>query len=178
MHNRFGRSLGYDFEGYGAVQQQNGSNGWDAVWNSDFVRGIIPDKINFSIGGELGVLLAGGAYPINFTVLTRGKEPGIYLTPTFVVNSGMGAYVSGGISTSVGNYSGNPRDITSNMLTGETIGGVVSGGVLGYFSGNYSYAEIGSYGFHTFGIGVAFGAGGYAGAQYQNTPGVMSIWKW
>src|SRR5690606_5346886 len=115
-----------------------------------------------------------GARPINFSILTRGKEPGIYLTPTFNVNAGYGAFVSGGFEITTSFFTGNPHDITASMLQGETLGGMVTGGYLGSMSVGGSYSPTnrsGTEGFINGSVGVGLGYGLFIGGQYQYTPG-------
>ncbi|OJV54978.1 MAG: hypothetical protein BGO31_16720 [Bacteroidetes bacterium 43-16] len=157
---------------------------WSDIWNSNFVRGIIPDKLSINIGGDIGYILGGGAHPINFTILTRGKEPGIYLTPSFNVNVGMLAAAEGSINFGWGNFTGDPRTINSSMLPGNTFGLNLSiTAVLGANGGiSYSPIDINNPftggGFVNGSIGINAGAGFSVSGQYQYTAGAAPIWQW
>lgn len=50
---------------------------------------------------------------MNFTLLTRGKTPGLYFTPTVNASIGNGIAGSAGITFSRGIFTGNPRIIES-----------------------------------------------------------------
>uniref|UniRef100_A0A0N4ZEB6 Ntox44 domain-containing protein n=1 Tax=Parastrongyloides trichosuri TaxID=131310 RepID=A0A0N4ZEB6_PARTI len=150
------------------VQQQNGGF-WDRVveahktlWNSPLARAIVPDKISIGMGAIW---------------LRLGKEPGVYLTPTFNVNAGYGAFVSGGFDFTASYYTGNPQDITASMLQGHTFGGMVTGGYLGSLSIGGSYSPTTSNtGFINGSVGFGLGYGVFIGGQYQYTPGYGSLW--
>ena len=108
------------------------------------MRWIVPDKMSVSLGGDFAGFVGMGAQPINFSILTRGKEPGIYLTPSFSINVGGGAFVSGGINFGASQYSGDPRSINASMLTGQTHGVMGTGGIIGDVSVGGSYSPSGN----------------------------------
>jgi len=174
MNSRFGNSLGYSFGGYG---QSHGfwndvNDGFSIIWNSPIARRYIPDKISFAIGGDIALGGGVGAQPINFTILTRGKDPGVYLTPTFNTYAGVGAFFSGGVELTISNYTGDPRKITASMVTGETNGGYATGGLLGDFSAGVTYSPATNvHGFLNVSVGIGIGGGAFIGYNYQNTPG-------
>jgi hypothetical protein len=156
---------------------------WSKVWNSEIARWLVPDKMSISLGGDFGYILTAGAQPFNVTLLTRGKEPGIYMTPSANVNLGMTARVDGNINFSLSRFTGDPRSITSSMLTGHTLG--VSGSITAIVgaTASASYSPVDPA--HPFGVGfvnVSFGLTGGAGAslsmQYQYTPSAGKIWEW
>src|SRR5690606_38135745 len=162
----------------GGVLQSSGASFLDgvvdfheALWNSPLVRWVIPDKLSISMGGDIAAFIGVGAQPVNFSILTRGREPGVYLTPTFTINAVIGATVSGGFSFGASTFTGDPRNITSSMLIGNSHGGMVTGGFLGdiSISGSYSNTNDG-HGFINGSIGVGVGFGAIGGYQYQYTP--------
>ncbi|WP_293683684.1 RHS repeat-associated core domain-containing protein, partial [Spirosoma sp. 48-14] len=152
---------------------------WSDIWNSNFVRGIIPDKISISIGGDIAFGVGVGAQPLNFTLLTRGKEPGIYLTPTFNITVGITAKAEGSVNFSTANYTGDPRNINSSMVTGITHAGAISFKALGGVSVGMSWAPTGDgEGFIGKNVGIGVGIGFSLEYQRQSTPGVMPLWQW
>lgn len=178
MDKRFGQSLGWDFGGYG-LQSSGGEGLLGSMWNSPFARWLVPDKLSFSIGGDVAAFIGVGAQPVNFSILTRGKEPGVYLTPTFTVNAGIGATASGGFSFGVSTYTGDPRNITSSMLSGSSHGGMITGGFLGDISIGGSRSSTGNgNSFINGSIGIGIGFGAFGGYQYQYTPGAGKLWGW
>jgi RHS repeat-associated protein len=151
----------------------------ESIWNSSFVRSYIPDKISFSIGGDLAAYLGVGAQPVNFSILTRGKNPGIYMTPSFNVNAGYGTFISAGFNLTLSNYTGDPRNITDKMLDGQSYGIIANGGYLGDFSIGGSYSPVGpGDGFVNVTFGFGAGEGVFVGGQYQYTPGHGPLWEW
>lgn len=151
------------------------------MWNFAIVRAIVPDKISIGMGGDLAAFIGVGAQPINISIWTRGKEPGIYLTPTFNVNAGFGSFVSGGFEFTASYYTDNPKDITANMLQGHTFGGMATGGYLGSLSVGGFYSPTnrsGTEGFINGSVGVGLGYGLFIGGQYQYTPGYGPLWQW
>jgi len=174
MQARYGNSLDYSFDGYGQSRGfwDDVNDGFSIIWNSPIARRYIPDKISFAIGGDIALGGGVGAQPINFTILTRGKDPGVYLTPTFNTYAGIGAFFSGGVELTISNYTGDPRKITASMLIGETNGGYATGGLLGDFSGGVTYSPATNvHGFFNLSVGIGIGGGAFGGYNYQYTPG-------
>ena len=102
-------------------------NWFSALWYSNIARSIIEDKISFSIGGGIFAKRLGFSSEMTtITLLTRGKNPGLYMTPTVAAVGQVGgkgmALTGGGVSLSFGNYSGDAREITPEMLKGDTFG--------------------------------------------------------
>ncbi|WP_345208766.1 RHS repeat-associated core domain-containing protein, partial [Chryseobacterium ginsengisoli] len=112
-------------------------------WNSMYARNIISDSYNVGLTSNVTVFLGVGTTPINFTLLTRGQEPGIYFTPT--VNAAIGDGVEGNVGVSFGRamYSGDPREINSSMLQGNTYGVSGGAGLIVDGSVGVSYAPTG-----------------------------------
>lgn len=174
MKARYGNSLDYNFDGYGQSRGfwDDVNDGFSIIWNSPIARRYIPDKISFAIGGDIALGGGVGAQPINFTILTRGKDHGVYLTPTFNTYAGIGAFFSGGVELTISNYTGDPRKITASMLIGETNGGYATGGLLGDFSGGVTYSPATNvHGFFNLSVGIGIGGGAFGGYNYQYTPG-------
>ncbi|HTO16568.1 MAG TPA: hypothetical protein VLZ83_12410 [Edaphocola sp.] len=181
MHNRFGGSLGYDFEGYGAVQQSSGGDGSWYSWNGPLMRALVPDKFTIALGAEITGILGIGVQPITFSILIRGKEPGIYYTPQVNVNLGAGAFFSAGVEFTSSYFTGDPRNITASMMTGHTYGIMANGGYLADVSLGASYSPTnsrGTQGFINRSAGIGVGVGAFGGAQYQYTIGVIPLWQW
>lgn len=172
MDDRFGGSLGWDFEHYA------GNYKW-YNWDGPLMRFAVPDKLNISIGGDIAGFFGVGAQPVNFTLLTRGHDPGIYLTPSFSVKLGGGGAVSGGVSFASSTYTGDSRDITADMLLGNTWGITAGGGRMGFVSAGLSFSPTGNgQGFVNRETSLGFGFGGFVGFQYQNTTGNGPVLKW
>lgn len=154
------------------------------IWNSPLARFIVPDKVSFSLGGDVGWWVGAGAQPINLTVLTRSRDPGLYLTPSVNINAGMLAKGEGSYNITRSWYTGNPREITSSMLQGHTAGVNVSITAVAGGSAGISYSPVdpenpvSGGGFLNLNVGVTGGAGFSVSGQYQYTPGVTKLFGW
>jgi hypothetical protein len=153
-------------------------------WNSNFARGMVNDSYNVGLTSNVTAFLGVGTTPINFTLLTRGQEPGLYFTPT--VNAAIADGIEGnaGITFGRGMYTGDPSTINSGMLQGHTFG--ASGG-LGFIvdgSVGASYAPTGN-GNGIIGISGQIGVGIEGSpasvinlqGNYQYTPIVKPVFK-
>ena len=141
----------------------------------------MPDKFTIALGAEITGVLGIGVQPITFSVLTRGKEPGIYYTPQVNANLGAGAFFSAGVEFTSSYYTGDPRNITASMMTGHTYGIMANGGYLGDVSLGASYSPTnsrGTQGFINASAGIGVGVGAFGGTQYQYTIGAIPIWQW
>jgi len=141
----------------------------------------VPDKLFISLGGDIAAAFGVGAYPINISILTRGKEPGIYYTPQVNANLGAGAFFSAGVEFTSSRFTGDPRNITASMMTGHTYGIMANGGYLEDFSVGVSFSPTDwskKEGFVNGSGGFGVGVGAFGGAQYQYTIGVISLWQW
>jgi hypothetical protein len=179
MDKRFGQSLGWDFGGYG-LQQNGGSESWYS-WNGPLMRYLVPDKFTIALGAEITGILGIGVQPITFSILTRGKEPGIYYTPQVNANLGGGAFFSAGVEFTSSRFTGDPRNITASMMTGHTYGIMANGGYLADFSVGASFSPTDwskKEGFINGSGGIGVGVGAFGGAQYQYTIGSIPLWQW
>src|SRR5690606_17627969 len=103
---------------------------------------------------------------INFTFLTRGKEPGLYFTPTVNASLGDGIEGNAGVTFGAGVYTGNPRTITSSMLQGNSYGASGGLGLVVDASVGVSYAPTGQ--------GNGFiNASGQIGVGIQGSPATV-----
>lgn len=159
--------------------KQSGDNLLEAIWYSPIARYYVPDKFSIGLSGDVVGFVGLGSEPVNITFLTRGESPGIYTVPAFNVYSGLGANYSGGIAFSKSYYTGNPRNITADMLIGYSEGFVVSGGFLGDVSIGGSYSSTGDgYGFINASGSIGLGEGAFVGYQRTYNPGYGKIWSW
>jgi|GEM_PF-580061 len=160
------------------LSQEN--EGSKDIWNSPLMRAIVPDKINISIGGDFTQLIGGfGIEPFAFTILTRGKPgvPGLYMTPMFNLYAGGGTSFSGSVNLGLSWYTGDPRNISADMLTGHTFGAMATGGYIGSASVGGSYSPVtNTTGFINVNGGIGIGYGAFVGGQYQYTPGYGKLW--
>lgn len=108
-------------------------------------------------------------------MLTRGT-PSISFTPTFSAYAGVGGFLSGGVVFTVGNFTGNPHIISSNMLTGETYGFVGTGRILANVLLGASYSPAGNNGFINGSVGIGIGGGAFGGIQFQETFDSIRLW--
>jgi RHS repeat-associated protein len=140
--------------------QRNASN----AWNSPLARYIIPDYV--TISGSFQT--SSGIYmneELTFTLMLRGKDPGLYFNTT----TGFGAVTSVGVdvgcSVGKGYYLGDARKLSSSMLGGwqgsgsagvglkAIAGGSLNGGVDVGFDDNGQPVTI------TGKVGVSVGVG-------------------
>ncbi len=112
------------------------------IWNGHLMRSLIPDQISFGFAFNSNFFLGGGAEPIRFTLLTRGKEPGIYLSSSPNGNIGSGVEFNAGLTISRGFYTGNPREIRASFLEGHSHGVSVGLGAVADGSIGISYAPL------------------------------------
>ncbi|WP_430614147.1 hypothetical protein [Flavobacterium sp. JP2137] len=80
-------------------------------WNTPLVRNMISDSYTIGLSSNVTAFLGVGTTPLNFTLLTRGKEPGLYLTPTINAAIGDEVEANAGITFGKGFYTGNPGSI-------------------------------------------------------------------
>jgi len=119
------------------------SNFLDGIWNSNFARNYVSDSYSIGLSSNVAAIFGVGTTPINFTLLTRGKEPGLYFTPSVNASQGDGIEANAGVVFGSGIYTGNPRSITSNMLQGNSYGLSVGLGLEVDASVGVSYAPTG-----------------------------------
>ncbi|SHM70878.1 RHS repeat-associated core domain-containing protein [Chryseobacterium polytrichastri] len=165
------------------VLQGSGSN-LSKAWNSGLARTQISDYYTIGLSSNVAAFLGVGTTPINFTLLTRGKEPGLYFTPTINASLGDGIEGNAGVTVGRGIYTGNPRSITSSMLQGNSFGLSVGLGLAVDASVGASYAPTGqSKGFIGISGQVGVGVEGSPAtlvniqATYQYTPIVKPIFQ-
>jgi RHS repeat-associated protein len=143
------------------------------AWNSDVARALIPDVYTIGLTANAAAWIGTGTTPINFSLITRGKEPGIYYTPTINASGGTGGEANAGIAISTARYTRNPRRITSDMLQGHTLGGSAGVGLGPNASVNAFYAPvdpekpIGK-------DGGFFGAGAFIGLGIEGSPAIIN----
>lgn len=97
------------------------------IWNSFFMRTLVPDQISVGLAFNASFFGGAGAEPIRFTILTRG-EPGLYLSQSPNANLGSGLELNAGITFSRGLYTGDPREIKASFLTGHSFGYSIGAG--------------------------------------------------
>ncbi|MCJ7932449.1 MAG: RHS repeat-associated core domain-containing protein [Chryseobacterium sp.] len=112
------------------------------AWNSGVARNIISDTYSMGLSSNVTAFLGVGTTPINFTLLTRGKDPGLYFTPT--VNAAIGTGIEGnaGITFGSGTYTGDSRQIQSSFMQGHSGGASVGLGLGVDASAGVSYAPV------------------------------------
>ena len=118
---------------------------WDKIWYSTPMRGILPDIITVSVGGDCYDLFGGGiSFELNFFLRGEGASPLPLITcsPKLGVETGGSASVNLCISRK--GYSGDAHDLKRNMLLGETVWGQVSVPLIPGFSaeGGLSYSPL------------------------------------
>jgi hypothetical protein len=153
--NAAGNSTGSRIQGLDGHKVNITDNGWmsdminkaagfmDSIWNSDFARNYVSDSYSIGLSSNVAAFAGVGTTPINFTLLTRGKEPGLYFTPTVNASLGDGIEGNAGVAFGSGTYTGNPRSITSSMLQGNSYGVSVGLGLAIDASVGASYAPTG-----------------------------------
>ena len=145
------------------------SNLMSNVWNSSYVRSKIADSYSVGLSSNISLFVGTGTTPVNFTLLTRGKDPGLYFTPTVnALQVGSGIEANAGVSFSNGWYTGNPRDINSSMLQGKAYGGSVGLGLAVDASLNANYAPVDK--MNPIKGGGFINAGGQIGVGIQGSP--------
>lgn len=96
-------------------------------WNSPLSRSLVPDYISFSPGFQVSSGVASG-HDLSFTIITRGKDPGLYFNTThnMGVNSAVEAEV--GFSLGYGWTLHEPENFSSEQLGGWqiSVGGAVA----------------------------------------------------
>lgn len=151
----------------------------DQIWYSDLARAFVPDALNVSLGGSWASGVGAGIQPINVTILTRGKTPGVYLAPSYTVLAGVTNKIEGGISFGPGYYTGDPHDIDADMIPGHSFGFNISGKLIDGISLGGSYSPTGNgHGFINGNIGFGGGIGFALEGQYQYTFGYAPLWTW
>ncbi len=161
------------------------TNYFSDIWNGPLARFLVSDSYTVGLSSNITAFLGVGTTPINFTLLTRGKEPGIYFTPTAV---GLGIEANAGIAFGRGIFTGDPRQIQSSFLQGHSLGGSVGLGVGidGSVGTAYAPADIQNRslgGFINVGAQIGVGIQGSPATvinpqiNYQYTPLVKPIFK-
>lgn len=164
------------------------ANAAEAAWNSPIARHYVSDSYSLGLTSNVAAFIGTGSTPINFTILTRGKEPGLYFTPTINASVGDGISANAGISFSSGMYSGNPREIESSFLQGHSVGAsgglglVIDASVGGSFA-PIDINDLSKGGFSSVGGQIGLGIEGSPAsvinvqATYQYTPVVKPIFQ-
>lgn len=129
---------------YGKAKSSSGSTGAvgeiiSNIWNSDFARSIVPDRLGFTInvsaGSGLEFVITGG-----IDVLTRGKDAGVYVDPfnTGGLGVSVGAGGTGNLNFFTSRFSGKVSDMSLNSVVGAE--GYISGtaALIGGVNGGYS----------------------------------------
>ncbi|MVZ63769.1 RHS repeat protein [Sphingobacterium humi] len=151
----------------------------ESAWNSTLARAMVPDKISFSIGADFAYGGGGGVHPTNITILTRGKDPGVYITPSYNFTAGITAKAEGSINFSTGYYTGNPRDIQASMLLGVNHAVNISVKALAGISFGVSYSNTDDdYKFINKNVGIGVGVGFSLEYQRQITPTYGPFLQW
>lgn len=112
------------------------------AWNSGIARNIVKDTYSIGLSSNVSAFLGVGTTPINFTFITRGKEPGLYFTPTINAALGTGIEGNAGVAFGSGTFTGNPRQIQSSFLQGHTVGISAGLGLAIDASAGVSYAPV------------------------------------
>ncbi len=112
------------------VAANSGGNWLSDAWNSEIARAYIPDRISISLQGNIAVL-AGAGQDIEINLLTRGEDPGIFLTNS--TKRRWGFEGDAGIQGNIYRYLGPANEITRASVLGPTRdidGGLVFGGSI------------------------------------------------
>lgn len=151
-----------------------------AVWNSSYVRSMVPDVISVGAGFN-GIAIVGGATSIDFNFVLRGPEAS-WTRPIVTTTQSIGGGFSIGLSLNIGgtNYMGDVNNITRDLLETDSrkggltywgsFGGNVMGGAVGV-TGTYTPLFDGSYGAigRSLNIGVAVPLPGSVAGGGSNT---------
>jgi hypothetical protein len=111
--------------------QKNGKE----IWNSSFMRNIIPDYYTLSIGGSSASGITGGE-EITFTLMLRGKDPGLYFNSTTNMGWVTSVGVDVGASIGKGRFLGDARNLSSSMLGGWQASGNLGFGIKAIAGGS------------------------------------------
>ncbi|WP_248875141.1 RHS repeat-associated core domain-containing protein [Epilithonimonas zeae] len=184
--NAAGNSTGSHIQGLDGHKVNITDNGWmsdmidkaagfmDSIWNSNFARSLVPDRMGITLGtsagGGLEFGMSGG---IEF--ILRGKDAGIYVDPFNTAS--LGGVIGGGgeynLNYFTSRFSGNVSDISLNSVVGMEwyMGGTaaVVGGVNGGYSMSFdpnpnNGAVLGRW--HTTTSGLSIGAKGSVGVGF------------
>lgn len=152
------------------------------AWNSPLARAIVPDYLTFSGNFQT----SSGIYiseELTFTLMLRGKDPGLYFNTSTGAGGISSVGVDVGVSMGKGYYLGDSRDLSSKMLGGwqaSASGGVaikavaglgVTGGVDVGLDDNNKPATITTKKGVSIGVGVSTPIQGSGGAGY-GTPAI------
>jgi RHS repeat-associated protein len=109
------------------------------IWNSTAARAIIPDYYTLSVNGSVSAFITGDE-ELTLTLMTRGKDPGLYFNTT--TNMGWVTSVGADVGCSVGRgyYIGDARQLSSKMLGGWQGSGIVGVGVKAIAGGSVNGA--------------------------------------
>ena len=146
-----GKSMKYTGEGAGVAYKRtfDGEGLTSRAWNSPPARMIIPDYYVFNINVQAGF----GGYlgkDVAFTLMLRGKDPGLYSNET----TNFGIMTSGGVDAGLGIGNGwfltlNPRNASSDIFDGPQVSGAIGAELkAGYggganISGDVGYSDKG-----------------------------------
>jgi hypothetical protein len=111
--------------------QQNASD----IWNSPMARAIIPDY--YTLSGSFQS--SSGIYmneELTFTLMLRGKDPGLYFNTTTGFGGVSSVGVDVGCSVGKGYYIGDARNLSSSMLGGWQGSGSVGVGLKAIAGGS------------------------------------------
>jgi len=113
----------FNFKDYGNGQAAN------ILWNSDFMRSKIPDRITLGVP-DLSVAVGLGAnFSHEINIITRGHEAGIFRTTTIGQRAGLEG--DAGLSLGVSSYNGPVSELTRSTVAGTSYdldGGLGIGG--------------------------------------------------
>lgn len=118
-----------------------------AVWNSSYVRSIIPDVISVGVGFN-GIVGVGASTNIDFNLVLRGPEAS-WTKPvvTITESTGAGFSLNAALNTSGFSYLGSVNDIERKMLQTNVKDGDVT--YWGSFGGNAAGVDVGVMGSYT-----------------------------
>lgn len=130
------------------------------VWNSGFMRTLVPDM--FSAGVNIGGGFIGGSkYNYSIHLVTRGKDAGVHYTQTFTgfvganldlsVDYGGSRYLGKAENIRFSDFLGSGKTISGDFLEGATLSLSHKGFESTWFSGSLS---------------TGFSLGGYAGTTW------------
>lgn len=106
-------------------------SGWSKIWNSEFMRQVIPDMVNLNINYSV-VLLLGNGYSQEVHLITRGPDAGMYNSVTESKRVGLFFDLSAGFSVSrylslsandirYSDYLGSGKEIGGKLLHGLSV---------------------------------------------------------
>ena len=110
------------------------------IWNSPLARSVIPVYYTVSVSGSVSSFITGGG-ELTLTLMTTGKDSGLYFNTTTNMGWVTSAGADVGCSIGRGYYIGDARQLSSSMLGGwqgsggigvglkAKAGGSINGGV-------------------------------------------------